>query len=74
MFRRVPHFGPRPAPASGFPFAKIFTGDEENPYAEAVAIRGDQIVAVGSFPEVAKSVSQNAYLQDLYSQKVVAER
>jgi predicted amidohydrolase YtcJ len=45
--------------------AKIFTGDEQNPYAEAVAIRGDQIVAVGSFPEVAKSVSQNANRVDL---------
>jgi predicted amidohydrolase YtcJ len=45
--------------------AKIFTGDEHNPYAEAVAIRGDQIVAVGSFPEVAKSVSPNASRIDL---------
>jgi len=45
--------------------AKIFTGDEQNPYAEAVAIRGEQIVAVGSLPEVAKSVSQNANRVDL---------
>lgn len=45
--------------------AKVFTGDPQNPYAEAVAIRGDKIIAVGSFPEVAKSVSQNAERIDL---------
>jgi predicted amidohydrolase YtcJ len=37
--------------------AKVFTGDPQNPYAEAVAIRGDKIVAVGSSAEVAGSVS-----------------
>jgi predicted amidohydrolase YtcJ len=37
--------------------AKIFTGDPQNPYAEAVAIRGDKILAVGTLPEVEKSVS-----------------
>jgi hypothetical protein len=45
--------------------AKVFTGDTQNPYAEAVAIRGDKIIAVGNFPEVAKSVSQNAERIDL---------
>lgn len=40
--------------------AKIFTGDPQNPYAEAVAIRDDQIVAVGNLSEVEKSVSANA--------------
>jgi predicted amidohydrolase YtcJ len=40
--------------------AKVFTGDPQNPYAEAVAIRGDKIVAVGSFAEVEKSVSATA--------------
>jgi predicted amidohydrolase YtcJ len=45
--------------------AKVFTGDAENPYAEAVAIRGDKIIAVGSFPEVAKSSSENAERIDL---------
>jgi len=45
--------------------AKIFTADPENPYAEAVAIRGDKIIAVGSLPEVAKSVSPNAERIDL---------
>ena len=45
--------------------AKIFTGDPQNPYAEAVAIRGDKILAVGSLPEVLKSVSATAERVDL---------
>jgi hypothetical protein len=45
--------------------AKVFTGDAENPYAEAVAIRGGKIIAVGSFLEVAKSSSENAERIDL---------
>ncbi len=48
-----------------FLHAKIFTGDPQNPYAEAVAIRGDRIVAVGSFPEVVKNASANAERVDL---------
>jgi len=45
--------------------AKIFTGDPQNPYAEAVAIRGDRIVAVGSLAEVVKSASATAERIDL---------
>jgi predicted amidohydrolase YtcJ len=45
--------------------AKVFTGDPQNPYAEAVAIRGDKILAVGSLPEVVKSVSARAERIDL---------
>jgi predicted amidohydrolase YtcJ len=45
--------------------AKVFTGDPQNPYADTVAIRGDQIIAVGTLPEVAKSVSANAERIDL---------
>ena len=45
--------------------AKIFTAVPEHPYAEAVAIRGGQIVAVGSMPEVTKSVSATAERIDL---------
>jgi len=44
---------------------KVFTGDPQNPYAEAVAIRGDKIVAVGSLPEVAGKVSPGAERVDL---------
>ncbi|MGA8539689.1 MAG: amidohydrolase [Terriglobales bacterium] len=45
--------------------AKIFTGNPENPYADAVAIRGDKILAVGNLPEVLKSASANAEGIDL---------
>ena len=45
--------------------AKVFTGDPQNAYAEAVAIRGDKIVAVGTLPEVAKAVAPNAERIDL---------
>jgi predicted amidohydrolase YtcJ len=45
--------------------AKIFTGDPQSPYAAAVAIRRDKIIAVGSLPYVAKSVSENARRIDL---------
>jgi hypothetical protein len=45
--------------------AKVFTGDAQNPYAEAVAIRGDKIIAVGNLPEVVKTLSENAERIDL---------
>ena len=45
--------------------AKIFTAEPQNPYAEAIAIRGDRIVAVGTYPQVAKSVAANAERVDL---------
>src|SRR5271170_1033108 len=45
--------------------AKIFTGDPQNPYAEAVAIRGDRIIAVGNLAEVVKSASAKAERVDL---------
>ncbi len=45
--------------------AKVFTGDPQNPYAEAVAIKGGRIVAVGNLSEVAKAASANAERVDL---------
>lgn len=45
--------------------AKVFTGNPQNPYAAAVAIRGDKIIAVGSLPEVVKVASANAERIDL---------
>ncbi len=50
--------------------AKIFTGDPQNPYAEAVAIRGDRIAAVGSRAEVEESVSANAERIDLHGKSL----
>jgi predicted amidohydrolase YtcJ len=45
--------------------AKIFTGEPEHPYAEAVAIRGDKIVAVGSYAEVKQALGKDAEAIDL---------
>src|SRR5215470_19300371 len=35
--------------------AKVFTADPSHPYAEAVAIRGDKIFAIGNLLEVTKA-------------------
>jgi predicted amidohydrolase YtcJ len=45
--------------------AKVFTGVPEHPYAEAVAIRGDKVVAVGNLPDVSRVVSATAERVDL---------
>jgi len=45
--------------------ARIFTGEPDRPYAEAVAIRGDKIVAVGNRDEVAKAAGKQAESVDL---------
>ena len=45
--------------------AKVFTADPQNPYAEALAIRNGQIIAVGNLPEVEKRASANAERIDL---------
>jgi predicted amidohydrolase YtcJ len=45
--------------------AKVFTGEPEHPYAEAVAIRGDKIVAVGNRADVSKAVASGAEMIDL---------
>jgi predicted amidohydrolase YtcJ len=48
--------------------ARIFTAETEHPYAEAVAIRGDKIVAVGSRADVVKKVGKQAERIDLHGQ------
>lgn len=45
--------------------AKVFTGNPQNPYAEALAIKGDRIVAVGNFSDVVKQLSPSAQRIDL---------
>ena len=45
--------------------AHVFTAVPEHPYAEAVAIRGDKIVAVGSLPEVRQAAGNGAEKVDL---------
>lgn len=44
---------------------KIFTGEPDHPYAEAVAIRGDKIVAVGDRSEASRAVAASAEMLDL---------
>jgi len=44
---------------------KVFTGEPDHPYAEAVAIRDDKIVAVGNRGDVSKAVASDAKLIDL---------
>jgi len=45
--------------------AKVFTGVPAHPYADAVAIRGDKIVAVGSLAEVLAATNKSAERVDL---------
>ena len=51
--------------------AKVFTGVPEHPYAEAVAIRGDKIVAVGNLPEVLHAASPAAEKIDLQGKSLL---
>ncbi|HLK31421.1 MAG TPA: amidohydrolase [Puia sp.] len=48
-----------------FYHARIFTANINQPYAEAVAIRDDKIIAVGNYTDVKKTVSANALQIDL---------
>jgi len=50
---------------------KIFTAEPEHPYAEAVAIRGDKIVAVGNHVEVSSAVSKDAERVDLHGRTLL---
>jgi len=52
-------------PETIFYNAKIFTGEPDNPYAEAVAIRGDKIMAVGNLSEVIAVARKDAIRVDL---------
>jgi len=51
--------------------ASIFTANAEHPYAEAVAIKGGKIVAVGNLAVVKASVSANAVLIDMHGQTLL---
>jgi predicted amidohydrolase YtcJ len=45
--------------------AQVFTGDYDHPYAEAVAIRGERILAVGRLADVEKAAGPSARKIDL---------
>lgn len=51
--------------------AKIFTGEPGRPYAGAVAVRGDKIVAVGTREEVIEAVGKTAELVDLHGKMLL---
>jgi predicted amidohydrolase YtcJ len=50
---------------------KIFTGDPERPYAEAVMIRGDKIVAVGNSADIARTADRDAEKIDLHGRTLL---
>jgi predicted amidohydrolase YtcJ len=51
--------------------ARIFTAVPQYPYAEALAIQGDKIIAVGSRAEVEKTVGEQAERIDLHRQSLL---
>jgi predicted amidohydrolase YtcJ len=53
------------APATVFVNARIFTAEPDAPYAEAIAIRGDRIVATGTRQGVLARAGANARVVDL---------
>jgi len=52
--------------------AKVWTGNPRQPDAEAVAIRGNRIEAVGSTSEILKQKSPDARVLDLHGRRVIA--
>lgn len=55
----------KPVPIRVFYNAHVFTAEPNRPYADAVAIRGDKILAVGSHPEVTALVGESVESIDL---------
>jgi len=49
----------RPMPADLVVFGKVWTGDSTRPYAQAVATRGDTIIAVGDSATVARLIGDS---------------
>ncbi len=49
----------RPTPADLVVFGKVWTGDSTHPYAQAVATRGDTIIAVGDSATVARLIGDS---------------
>ena len=51
--------------------AHVFTAVPEHPYAEAVAVRGDKITAVGSLAEVQRAAGNSAEKVDLHGKMLL---
>ncbi|MEP7065310.1 MAG: amidohydrolase [Gemmatimonadota bacterium] len=66
-----------PAPAQSAPVslavvnARIWTGNPKRPWAEAIAVRGDRIAAVGSSAEIRKLTPAGAKVIDAHGQMLV---
>lgn len=59
------------APDFIFTHGKIFTADPTQPYAEAVAIKGDRILAVGTTASIEKLANQKTIRMDLGGRTVI---
>jgi predicted amidohydrolase YtcJ len=51
--------------------ARIWTGNPQRPWAEAIAVRGDRIAAVGSSAEIQKMTGASARVIDAHGQMLV---
>ncbi|HVX52680.1 MAG TPA: amidohydrolase [Chitinophagaceae bacterium] len=51
--------------------AKIFTADVQHPYAEAVAIKGNKVFAVGNLDDVKKLMDATTVLIDMHGQTIL---
>jgi predicted amidohydrolase YtcJ len=51
--------------------ARIWTGNPKRPWAEAIAVRGDRIAAVGSSAEIRKMTGASAKIIDAHGQMLV---
>ena len=60
-----------PAPDTVLLNGHVFTADPGNPWAEAVALRGDRVVAVGTTAEIAALASARSARRDLGGRAVV---
>jgi imidazolonepropionase-like amidohydrolase len=60
-----------PAPDTVLLNGRVFTGDPARPWAEALAIRGDRVIAVGATAEVAALASSSSIRRDLGGHAVI---
>lgn len=64
--------GPKSSPVTlAVVNARIWTGNPQRPWAEAIAVRGDRIAAVGSSAEIQKMVPKDAQLINAHGQMLV---
>jgi len=64
--RALPAVAEEPAAPILFYDAQVFTAEYGHPYAEAVAIRGDRIIAVGALGDVERTAGPTARRVDLH--------